>query len=183
MRTVLALLALLGILLFVSQARAEEARVSEIWISLDGDRVLAAFTLRNAFDRRLARRLESGLPTSILYRLELHRDRKRWYDDKLEENTLEAVAIYDALARAYTINLKLDGKLIESRTVRDRQAAEAAMTQIGPLPVFSVAGLPRRSRLLIKVQAELGTRNLLSFIPMAIETDWKDSPKFRPPGP
>lgn len=183
MRTVLALLALLGIPPFVSQAGAEEARVSDVRVALDGDRVLVAFALRDAFDRRLARRLESGLPTPILYRLQLHRDRKRWYDDKLEENTLEALAMYDAVARAYNIHYKLDGKLIESRTVRDRQAAEEAMTRIGPLPVFSVAGLPRRSRLLVKVQAELGTRNLLSFIPMAIETDWRESPKFRPPGP
>ncbi len=174
-------LALLFLLLAASGARAAEARISDIKVSLDGDRVLAAFTLRDAFDRRLAQRLDSGLPTSILYRLELHRDRKRWYDRRLEASTLEVVAVHDAVARTYSIHVKLDDKLVESRTVHDRQAAEEAMARIGPLPVFDLAGVPRQGRLLIKVQAELGSRNLLSFIPVTIATDWKDSPKFRPP--
>lgn len=175
-------LALLFLLLAASGARADDARISDIQVSLDGGRALAAFTLRDAFDGKMVRRLDSGLPTSILYRLELHRDRKRWYDRRLEASTLEVVAVYDAVARTYSIHFKLDDKLIDSRTVRDRQEAEAAMTRIGPLPVFDLAGLPRRGRLLIKVQAELGSRNLLSFIPVTIATDWKDSPKFNPPG-
>ena len=175
-------LALLFLLLTASGARAEQARISDIKVSLDGDRVLAAFTLSDAFDRRLSQRLDSGLPTPILYRLELHRDRKRWYDRRLAASTLEVVAVYDAVARTYAIHYKLDDKLIDSRTVRDRQEAQEAMTRIGPLPVFDLSRFPRRGRLLIKVQAELGSRNLLSFIPMTIATDWKDSPKFRSPG-
>ncbi len=86
--------------------------------------MLVSFTLHDAFDQRFLDRLDSGLPTSILYRLELHSDRKRWYDRPLEETTLEVVAMYDAVARDYTVHSKLDGELIESRTVRDRQALE-----------------------------------------------------------
>ena len=78
MRAILAIPTLVGFLLLVPQARADSARISPIKVSLDGDRVLASFTLRDAFDRRLRQRIESGLPTSILYRFELHRDRKRW---------------------------------------------------------------------------------------------------------
>ena len=46
---------------------------------------------------------------------------------------------------------------------------------------FDVADLPKEGRALIKVQAETGSRTLLSFIPVAITTDWKESPKFRAP--
>ena len=49
-----------------------------VWLdslNLDGDRVLTTFTLREAFNQRFRERLESGLPTSILYRFELARDR------------------------------------------------------------------------------------------------------------
>jgi len=179
MRATLALLCLFG---FAPQARAE-ARISEIKIALDGDRVLATFTLRNAFDRRLSERIDSGLPTAITYRFELHRDRKRWWDRKLEESTLEVVAMYDAVAREYTVHSKLDGKLIESRTVRDKKALESAMTQVGQLPVFTLTGLPHDRRLLLKVRAELGSRTILALIPETIDTDWKESSKFRPPRP
>jgi hypothetical protein len=175
-------LALLAFFLLASQARAE-AEISEIKISLDGGRVLASFTLRDAFDRRLSERVDSGLPTSILYRFELARDRKRWWDQKLKKSTLEIVTMYDAVGRAYTVNYKLDDKLIESRTVHERKALEETMTVIDKLPIFSLAGLPPDWRLLVKVEAEMGSRTILSFIPVTIGTDWKESPKFRVPPP
>ena len=173
-------LALLCFFLLASQARAD-TRISDIKVNLDGGRVLTTFTLREAFNQRLRERLESGLPTPILYRFELARDRKRWWDEKLEENTLEVVAMYDAVARAYTVHYKLDGELIESRTVREIKDLEEAMTEVRDLPVFSVAGLSDRWRLLVKVQAEMGSRTMLSFIPVTINTDWKESSKFHAP--
>lgn len=175
-----AILAFLGLLFFASQVSAEP-RISEIKIDLDGDRVLAGFTLRDGFDRRLTERIDSGLPTTILYRFELHRDRKRWFDHRLRDTALEVTAMHDAVTRAYTVHYKLDGELVESRTVRDSKALEEAMTQITELPVFTLAGLPRSWRLILKVQAELGSRTILSFIPSAITTDWKESRKFHAP--
>jgi hypothetical protein len=90
--------------------------------------------------------------------------------------------MYDAVARTYTVHFKLNDKLIESRTVRDRKGLEEAMTRVEQLPVFSVAGLPHEWRLLIKVEAELGSRTILSIIPATLSTDWKESAKFRAPG-
>ncbi len=173
-------LALLGFFFFVSQALAD-AKISEIKVTLDGERVLASFALQDAFDRRLSERVDSGLPTSILYQIELDRDRKRWWDQKLRDVTLEVVAMYDAVARSYTVHYKLNDKLIESKTLRDRQALQEAMTVIDRLPVFEVANIPREGRSLLKIQAETGSRTLLSFIPVSIKTDWKESPKFRAP--
>jgi hypothetical protein len=170
------------LLVFAASAAADDPRVRGLHVALEGDRVLASFTLQSAFDRRLAQRLESGLPTSILYRLELHRDRKRWYDRRLRENTLEVVAVYDAVAGAYNVHYRLDDKLVESRTVRERQEVQDAMTRIGPLPVFTLERIPGRTRVLVKVRAELGSRNFLSFIPVTIATDWVESNKLRAPG-
>lgn len=169
--------ALLGLLLLAPQAAAD-ARISALQVSLDGNRVLVSLTLAGAFDRRLSRRVDSGLPTSILYELELHRDRKHWYDRRLDEATLEVLAVHDAVARTYTVHYKLGGELVESRTVREREALEAAMTRIERVPVFTLDRASRR-RLLIKARAEIGARTLLSFIPVAIHTDWRDSNKFR----
>ena len=173
-------LALLGFFFLVSQALAD-AKISEIKVTLDGDRVLASFALQDAFDHRLSERVDSGLPTSILYRIELDRDRKRWWDQKLRDVTLEVVALYDAVARSYTVHYKLNDKLVESKTVRDRQALQEAMAVIDRLPVFEVENLPKEGRALLKIQAETGSSTLLSFIPVSLKTDWKESPKFRAP--
>jgi hypothetical protein len=173
----------LWLLVFAASATTGDPQIQGLRVSLEGDRVLASFALQDAFDSRLSSRLESGLPTSILYRLELHRDRKRWYDRRLEENTLEVVAVYDAVARTYTVHYKLDDELIESRTVRERQEVQDAMTRLGPLPVFSLEQIrEERGRILVKVRAELGSRTFLSFIPVTIATDWAESNKLRIPG-
>lgn len=174
-------LALLGFLVLAFEARAE-AKITDLRAALDGDRVLATFTLAGGLDGRLSERIDSGLPTSILYEIELHKDRKRWYDNRLDRATLEAMAVHDAVARTYTVHLKLDGELIESLTVRDRADLEAAMTRIDGVPVFTLGDGSPRGRLLIKVRAELGSRTILGFIPAAVHTEWKDSNKFRRPG-
>jgi hypothetical protein len=132
-------LALLCFFLFASQAVAE-AEISQIKIDLDGGRVLTSFTLRHAFNHRFSERVDSGLPTAILYRFVLDRDRKHWWDQKLREGTLEVVAMYDAVARAYTVHYKLDDKLIESRTIRDRKSLEEAMTPSSPSPASPGSG-------------------------------------------
>ncbi len=175
-------LVVLWLLAFAASATNDDPKIEGLRVSLEGDRVLASFSLQDAFDHRLSGRLESGLPTSILYRLELHRDRKRWYDRRLEENTLEVVAVYDAVARTYTVHYRLDGELIESRTVRERQEVREAMTRLGPLPVFSLERVRERGRILVKVRAELGSRTFLSFIPVTVATDWAESNKLRVPG-
>ena len=175
-----AVLVFLCLVLLASQAGAD-ARISDFQVAVEGNRVLASLKLRDAFDRRMVERLESGLRTSIQYSFELHSDRKRWYDNRLSASTLEVEGVYDAVSRSYTVHSRLDGELVESRTVRDLAALEAAMTQLERLPVFTLDGSPRRRRLLLKARAEMGSRLLFTFIPVAIDTDWEDSNKFRYP--
>ena len=169
--------ALLGLLFLASQS--PDAAVHGLQTAMDGNRVLASFVLTDAFDGRLARRIDSGLPTSIIYEIELHKDRKRWYDNRIDRTTLEVVTVHDAVARTYNVHFKLDGKLVESRTVRERREVEEAMTRIERMPVFTLGEETPEGRLIVKVRAILGSRTILSFIPMSIHTEWKDSNKFR----
>jgi hypothetical protein len=180
MRATAALLVLFLFLLSPSPARAE-GRISGLEVKLDGARVLASLTLADAFHHRLRERVDSGLPTSIVYRFELDKDRQRWWDRYLEEATLEVTAVYDAVARQYTVNYKLNDKLIDSRTLHDPQALAESMTRIDWLPIFTLAGIPAGWRLLVKARAELGSRTVLSIVPVAITTDWVESRKFRTP--
>lgn len=175
MRATLALL--LCSLAFASRARGE-AKITDFQIGLDGNQVLASLTLASAFDRRFVARVDSGLPTTIVYRFELDLARRNWWDPRLKSCTLEVVAIYDAVDRVYTVHFRLDDKLIESRTVHDRRALEAAMTRIERLPVFSLGDVHERRRMLLRARAELGSRNMMSFIPVLITTDWVQSDKF-----
>lgn len=148
-------------------------------VEVDGNRALVSFQLDGALDERFLDRVHSGLPTGFLYRLELLKDRKRWYDRPLEETTFQVVAMYDAVSREYLVNRKLGGKLVDSRMVGDLPALERELTRIETLPAFQLDGLPRSWRLLVRVRAEMGSRTILSFIPSKVQTDWSESRKFR----
>jgi hypothetical protein len=160
-------------------ASGGDAEIPPPRVEVDGNRALVSFRLDGALDERFLDRVHSGLPTGFLYRLELLKDRKRWYDRPLEETTFQVVAMYDAVSREYLVNRKLGGKLIDSRMVGDLPALERELTRIESLPAFQLDGLPRSWRLLVRVRAEMGSRTILSFIPAKVHTDWSESRKFR----
>lgn len=173
-----------GLLAAPAPAVAQNPRISNLVVELDGHRVLVDFRLRHAFDVGMIERVQSGLPTTVVYELELAEDRKRWFDDQLDRSELHVVAMYDGLAREYLVNYKLDGRLIESRMVETLPELEIALTRFEDLPAFTLthlAGGGGRGRLLVRVRAQLGSKTLLSFIPTRIDTNWKESAKFRRP--
>lgn len=173
-------LGLLGFLLLGGAARGE-AKVRNLQAKVEGNRVLVSFYLRDGIDAKMLERVESGLSTKIVYEFSLARDRKRWYDQGLERNTLEVVAMHDAMARESTVHFRLDGKLIESRRVRGREELIAALTKIHAIPVFTLKNYPARLRLLVLSRALLGHRSILGFIPSERRTGWTESNKIRVP--
>jgi hypothetical protein len=162
-----------------ASAAAAEPRIRDFSIVVDGSQVLASFTLEDGFNQELLGRIESGLPTGLVYELELLRDRKRWWDDAIDSKRLEVVAMFNAVTREYLVNTKLEGKLIDSRTLRDTGDLERAMTRFTALPVFVVEASGDRRRVLLRARVQLGTEHWLGFIPVQRDTAWVESNKIR----
>ncbi len=156
------------------------AQIRDLQVALDGDQILLTVDLDNAFDERWVERLASGLPTELIYDFRLARDRQ-WFDKGLARCRLTLIAMYDAVRSEYLLNFKLDGRLVDSRVIKDLASLQRAMTHIDHFAAFSLEGQDNSVRLLVRARAELGSRNILSLIPTKIRTDWFDSRKFRPP--
>jgi hypothetical protein len=173
------------LLLLLRAVSLDAAELRDVVPTVADGQVLVSFVLAGAFDEAILARIDSGLPTSFVYRLELVRDRKRWWDDQVAEATLEVVAMYNAVSQEYLVNFKRDGKLVESRLARSKLELEAAMTRFERVPLFALADVRASgdSRLRLRARAELGTKTWLSFIPLHVETDWAQSRKFRPGEP
>lgn len=171
------------LLVGLAAAGAREPAIRDLSIALDGVQVLVSFQLEHAFSPELRERIESGLPSGFVYELELARDRKRWWDEVLDSTRIEVVAMFNAVTREYLVNTKHAGKLIDSRTLRDPEELEEVMSRFAAVPVFVLRGATRRERYLVRVRAELGTDNLLGFVPVMRSTDWVESNKVRPRDP
>jgi hypothetical protein len=173
-----------GLFLAVAQGSGEPA-IRDLSIATGGGQVLVSFRLEGGFTADVVERIESGLPTSLGYELELLRDRKRWWDRGVDSSRIETVAMYNAVTQEYLVNTKHDGKLIESRTVRELDELERAMTEFAAFPAFSVEAESPRERYLVRVRVGLGTGTLLWLIPYQRDSAWADSNKvrFAPPEP
>jgi hypothetical protein len=172
-------LAWLG-LLFAAEPQGKP-RLDEPRVGLDGQRIEVSFALIDGFNEELLERIRAGLPSGYVFDLRLVRDRKRWFDVQIDSSRLEVVASYDAVTREYLVNTKQDGKLIESKIVRDDRELERALTQFEAVPIFTLEGGGGRRRLLLRMRAEIDSANLLFFIPRRVATPWRYSRKFRPP--
>lgn len=157
---------------------APDARIEALRVDLREQQVLASLRLADAFDDELHRRVDSGLPTSLVYQFQLERDRSSWFDQSMAESQLQVIAMYNAVTGEYLINFKHDGRLVESRVVRDADTLRQAMTELESFPVFAAGTLELEERYSLRARAELGTRNLLAFIPRTVETAWAESRRF-----
>lgn len=144
-------------------------------ISLEGSQVAVSFRLESAFDEEVVRRIESGLPTGFDFKLKLVRTHSTWFDNTLQETVLQVVAMYNAVNREYLVNYKQNGKLTGSRMVRDLEELETAMTQFDEIVVFNLDEQAADRRLVVRIRAILGSRNILAFIPTKTTSDQVES--------
>ena len=167
----------IGLALLVTMAPPVIAKASLTApvISLEGNQLAVTFRLENAFDEEVIRRIESGLPTGFDFKLKLVRTHARWFDNTLEETVLQVVAMYNAVNREYLVNFKQNGKLTGSRMVRDQEELEAAMTRFEEVVVFNLDEQPADDRLVVRIRAILGSRNILAFIPTKTTSDQVES--------
>ncbi len=164
-----------------SGGNEDKAAVRDLQVSVQGRRIEISFQLENGLTDKLFERIQTGLPSGFTFDFVLFRDRKRWFDNKLESTSLQVVTMYNAVTREYLVNFKQDGRLIDSRIAHDRQELERVMTRFEGIHAFTLGDLNSKKRLLIRARADLGSKTLLGFIPTKVSTDWVRSRKFRPP--
>ena len=172
-------LAWLGLLFAAGQP--SKPSLGEPQVAVNGQRIEVTFALTDGFNDELLERIRAGLPSGYVFDFRLLRDRKRWFDVQIDSSRLEVVGSYDAVTREYLVNTKQDGKLIESRVVREEQELERMLTRFDAVPVFSLGEGGDRRRLLVRMRAEIDSTNFLFFIPRRVATSWRYSRKFRPP--
>lgn len=172
--------ALLAVTLWTA-AEAHKPQIQGLALSLqtsssDSLVVELDFRLENALEGPLRERIESGLPTTILYEMHLVRERRWWLDRKIVRSTLEVTASYDAVTMEYQIYHRLNDELIASRVVQDFAELRPAMTRIQNVPAFKLQYALGERPAVVRVRADLGSRTWLALVPVRITTEWAESP-------
>ncbi len=174
---------LLGLALLFAAQPGDKASVSDLSLALDGTAAHLSFRLDITFDDELLSRIQSGLPTGFDFEFALGKEQRHWwwFDRDLAGSRLQVAAMYNAVTRDYLVNYKRNGELVESRTVRDLDELQEAMTRFDRVLAFSLADVKTRKNLVVRVRAEIGSKNLFSLIPTTLKTDWVETRKFQIP--
>jgi len=168
-------LALSSFLFFAAGAPAERLDPVIDHLSAVGanGEVNVHFSLAHAFDRaETIQALQSGVPTSLTYVVEVFRTRHLWFDEGIGRARIEVIATFNSVTREYLLNYRRDRKLVRSETFSDLAALQHAMTHIDEPKLFDI-GKRRPYKLVVRVKADLMRGWLLYFIPWEVSTRWR----------
>ena len=155
--------------------QAAEPSITGLLAQAHGRSVSVRFSLANGFrNGQTLQSLESGLPTSFTYVLEIFRDRPRWFDEGIGRSRIEVIATFNSVTREYLLNYRRDRKLIRSETFSNFAALQQRMTTIEERDLFDI-GKRRPHKLKVRVKADLMRGWMFYIVPRAISTRWKEA--------
>ena len=87
--------------------------------------VSVRFLLADAFqNNNTVQALQSGLPTSFTYVIEIYRARSKWFDEGIDRSRIEVIASFNSVTREYLLNYRRDRKLVRSETLSDLETLQ-----------------------------------------------------------
>ena len=156
-------------------AFAADPEIAHLAATANHNKVSVRFQLEHVFDREeTAQGLQSGVPTSFTYVVEIYRDRPNWLDEGIGRSRIEVIATFNALTREYLLNYRRDRRLVRSETFSDLTALQHRMTTIDEQDLFDI-GQRRPYKLKVRVKADLRKGWLMYFIPWDVSTRWRDT--------
>ena len=167
----------LSILLYLTAASAFAAdpKIENLTAgAASNGRITVRFNLVNGFDRpQIVQGLQSGVPTSFTYIIEIYRDRPNWFDEGIDRSRIEVITTFNSVTREYLMNYRRDRKLVRSETFSDLGTLQQRMTTIDEPDLFDV-GKQRPYKLRVRAKADLMRGWALYFIPWNFSTRWRD---------
>jgi hypothetical protein len=171
---------ILSLLLAVSSGAAEgenapRPEIANLAATAAGGKVSVRFSLEGAFrNGELAHALQSGLPTSFTYAIELFRDRPNWFDSGVARSRIDVICTFNSLTREYLLNYRRDKHLVRSETFTDLPALVERMTSVDESGLFDI-GSRKPYKLKVRVKADLMRGWLMYVIPWDVSTRWRET--------
>ncbi len=161
--------------LLASPLFAADPHIETLSAVASGGRVNVHFTLAEAFHNgEIVEALQSGLPTSFTYVVEIFRDRPNWFDEGVDRARIEVIATFNSVTREYLLNYRRDRKLVRSETLTDPAALEQRMTQIEEHDLFEIRNR-KVYKLKVRVKADLARGWKWYIVPWQLSTHWREA--------
>jgi hypothetical protein len=165
----------LAALLLATTASAAEPKIVDLAANAAHGLVTVRFALHDAFDDpQLIKGLQSGIPTSFTYIIEIFRDRPNWFDEGLGRSRIEVIATFNSRTQEYLLNYRRDRRLVRSETFNDLGTLERRMTTIEEADLFDI-GNRRPYKVKVRVKADVMRGWLMYVVPWEVATHWREA--------
>ncbi len=166
------------LLLLPIPVHAQDAKLTNIIVTNTRDDLLLYLSVKGAFPPKIEKTINSGVPATFSFYVNLYRKRLLWPDAKITEMTLSHTIKYDNLRQEYQVTRTWENHL--SHSVKSFQEAKKLMTEIDSLTVAALDHLEKGERYQIRAKAKLSRLTLpfylhyiLFFVSLwDFETDW-----------
>lgn len=159
-------------------ALAQEAKLSNIIVTNTRDDLLIYLTVEGAFTDKMRHAVESGVPTSFSFYVDLYRSRNMWFAKKLADIEITHTIKYNNLKKEFSISRSWDGN--SPVMVQSFAEAQKLMAEINSLKIIPLNMLEKGRQYQIRAKAKLKKLTLPYYLHYVLfflslwdfETDW-----------
>ena len=171
-----AVLAGLSFVLYPFISYGQQAKIKDILITRDAQRVLVYAMLSDCFTREMEAAIRAGVPTMFTFLIDLYEGRPKWFDRKVTRVTINHTLKYDNVKNIFYVYM--DDR--QEAGFPDLKSAKRAMAELNGVPVIAVTSLQKGGAYYIRMKAKLDKVRLplhmeyvFFFVSLwDFETDW-----------
>lgn len=183
--TALAVLIILSLTLADVVLSADSPSMGDILITNTSDHIIFFSYLKDGFTSAVNERLQSGLPITFTYYVELRRKRLLWFNSRVARKVFTHKVKYDTLRKEY-IYIRDEGPQKEERVTKDYREIQRWITFLDGLELANYDLLEAGKKYYVRIKAEIKPLNAPSplryvkmFIPFLDQnTSWQESSPF-----
>jgi len=151
------------VLLSIVTVGAQSPDLSVRPIARDGQ-LFVSFELTDGFSADVRDVIQSGLPTTFSYDVELRRTTSL-FDRTVTSMTIEASVRFDNLTRRYQMSRTIDGRVEDARPTEEQDAVRRWLTHFDSVPLSMTSALEANGEYYVRIRARSRPRNSWSFWP------------------
>ncbi len=170
-------------LLFIAgTAQASSPTLVNVGVSAEGNQIAMSAQMTDGFPEEVIEAVESGVPMTYTFHIELRKDKSLWVDSLVSSNTVEHTVQYDSLKKVYRFT-ETGNNIKRKLMTRKHERYQQMMATLDSIPLAPLYKLDPNEKYYIRVKADLQIDRfwfpfnyILFFVPLNdMETDWTRS--------
>jgi len=137
--------------------------ITDVFLTNTAEDLIVYASLRDGFSEGLVEAIQSGVPTTFTFHLELYRNRNVWLDEPVSSRQAKHSVKYDLLRKEYRFT-RDDSGAVEERTTKSLADLKSWMSELESVPLARYNTLIPNDRYYVRVKAEMKTTKL--FFPL-----------------